>query len=102
MEKNAANAASRKKQPTPSSWKPGQSGNPHGRPSQGISWKELIVKVANEESDVPDILWKERVVRAAFVHASEGNAAILRELFARSGDENENNELHDLLKKFFE
>lgn len=43
-----------KKKATPTSWKPGQSGNPAGRPKDGQSWKEVISECSNMTVD--DIL----------------------------------------------
>ena len=43
-----------KKKATPTSWKPGQSGNPAGRPKDGQSWKEVISECSN--MTVEDIL----------------------------------------------
>lgn len=66
------------------SWKPGQSGNPGGRPSAGMSWAELIIKIVEEQVPGKEMTWKEAVVRAAIHHAIKGNAAILKELWQRS------------------
>ena len=43
-----------KKKATSTSWKPGQSGNPAGRPKDGQSWKEVISECSN--MTVEDIL----------------------------------------------
>ena len=36
-----------KRKPTPSAWKKGQSGNPHGAPKRGESWREIWDKIGN-------------------------------------------------------
>jgi hypothetical protein len=43
-----------KRKATSSAWKPGQSGNPSGRPKDGQSWREVIADVSNMTID--DIL----------------------------------------------
>jgi hypothetical protein len=68
----------------PHRWKPGQSGNPRGRPSQGLSWKELIVAEGDKYDDNLGMTRKEYLVICAFDHAENGNAQILKELFQRS------------------
>lgn len=46
--KVAANSAKhQKRKPTPASWKPGQSGNPKGRPSLGESYREIFSAAGN-------------------------------------------------------
>lgn len=48
MSKKAANTAkTAKKAPTAGSWKPGQSGNPAGRPKDGESWAAVIKSVGD-------------------------------------------------------
>jgi Family of unknown function (DUF5681) len=48
--KNPAPAAqARRKPPTPASWKPGQSGNPKGRPRKGNALTEAIREAADPE-----------------------------------------------------
>ena len=45
---NPANKAKTgKRKASPSAWKPGQSGNPKGRPPTGESWGELIKKIGD-------------------------------------------------------
>lgn len=64
--------------------------NKHGAPRKGLSWKELITRIGDEETSGAyrrsGATWKEAVVRAAFKHAIKGNAAMLRELIERSDD----------------
>ena len=43
----AANSRKQKRKPTPASWKPGQSGNPKGRPALGESYREIFTSVGN-------------------------------------------------------
>lgn len=45
----AANSAKhqKKRKPTPASWKPGQSGNPKGRPALGESYREIFSAAGN-------------------------------------------------------
>lgn len=66
------------------SWKPGQSGNPKGAPRKGLSWKELILAVGEEQFPGEEMTRKEMLVRSAFLHAMKGNAQILKELMQRS------------------
>ena len=51
---NKTQTAKPKRKATSSSWKPGQSGNPSGRPKDGQSWREVITDVSNMTID--DIL----------------------------------------------
>ena len=48
-----ANSKPRAKAP-PKAWKPGQSGNPTGRPKDGESWKAILEEVSN--MTVPEIM----------------------------------------------
>lgn len=41
----------RKRKPPKTAWKPGQSGNPAGRPKDGESWSSIIASVGNMYSD---------------------------------------------------
>jgi hypothetical protein len=70
-------------------FKPGQSGNPNGRPVAGWSWAELIREYGNKDcpaefssklglSEKPK--WKEVVIAMAYRHAAKGNASILKTL----------------------
>lgn len=47
-DKTSANrGATEKRKVPPKAWKPGQSGNPAGRPKDGQSWREVIAEVSN-------------------------------------------------------
>jgi hypothetical protein len=78
-------------------WKPGESGNPKGRPSAGMSWGELIKTEGAKYNEDLGITRKEYLVMCAFDHAENGNAMILKELFQRSEpvDDNLNVNLND-------
>jgi len=46
-----------KRKPTPASWRPGESGNPKGRPKDDESWSGIIRRVGNMTSDeIVDII----------------------------------------------
>ena len=45
MKKSANTKRTEKRQPPPTAWKPGQSGNPNGAPKRGESWREIIDSV---------------------------------------------------------
>jgi hypothetical protein len=61
-------------------------GNPGNRGrAPGKTWKDLIIEYGDQYSTVdPNRTWREVVVAAAYLQAANGNAAILRELMARS------------------
>lgn len=73
---------------------PRNKGNPQGRAAAGKTWQQLIIEHGEKQCDLvrpetgelshPNQTWKEVVVRAAYVHAANGNAPILRELLQRS------------------
>ena len=66
-------------------WKPGQSGNPKGRPPKNISLTSLlkaeIVKI--NPSDKKRRTWGELIVLATIQHAIKGNATALKEVWER-------------------
>ena len=70
------------------SWKPGQSGNPKGRPSGGVGWRDLIAEFSARETPAEfrkfGSTWKEALVAAAFRNAVEGNAGLVRTILERS------------------
>lgn len=57
---------------TAGSWKKGQSGNPNGAPKRGMSWREIIEQVGDEDArtGVPN---KVAVARAMYSEAVRGN-----------------------------
>lgn len=73
-----------------------------GRNAPRWTWADLIKEVGEEEVEMGDeiVPLKVAVVRAAFYHALEGNASMLKELFERSEGKMtqnlaiKNNELH--------
>ena len=48
---NSGKSASPKKKATSASWKPGQSGNPAGRPPDGESWAGIIREISEMSAD---------------------------------------------------
>lgn len=48
---NTAKANKPKRKAPSTAWKPGQSGNPAGRPKDGQSWREVIADVSNMTID---------------------------------------------------
>ena len=74
------------------SWAPGKSGNPHGRPRKGQSFHDLVERVGRERVEVPAnegskkarrVSRKEQLVRTLFREAIAGNIAAARELITR-------------------
>lgn len=70
-------------------WKPGQSGNPKGRPKKDVCLTSLVKKQLDE---VPEIMisgkpndktWRELIVTAWLVAAYKGNPTYFRELMDR-------------------
>lgn len=71
------------------SWGPGVSGNPRGRPSGGVSWRSLITDFAGRETPASaraiGATWGEAIIAKAFHKVlAEGEAGILRLLIERS------------------
>lgn len=75
------------KQANSGSWKPGQSGNPKGRPPKGQSFAEILRQVGEEFTPVPGIEDKiskmEAISRKLWAEASKGEAWAIRELLDR-------------------
>jgi len=65
-------------------WKPGQSGNPKGRPPKGLSLTEEIKRQLEEEwLDGKGKSTLEELVRTAIANAMRGNGPFFREIMAR-------------------
>ena len=70
-------------------WKPGQSGNPKGRPKKDMSLTSLLKKYLEE---VPNVMvdnqpntrtWRELIVQAWLFGSYRGNATLFKELLER-------------------
>jgi len=80
-----------KKAATPASWKPGQSGNPAGRPKKDWTWKELLEEAAEEIIEIKGKdgaisarkELKKLVARKLLTLAAGGNVQAARELMNR-------------------
>lgn len=67
-------------------FKPGQSGNPDGRPKGtrnfSTEWREFIKKVAKEQGTTPEIL-KSNLWKVAYKKAAEGDYQFFRDIHDR-------------------
>jgi hypothetical protein len=66
-------------------WKPGQSGNPKGRPKKEDSLTSLLKEEIEKlcPADRENRTWKELVVRATLQLAMKGNGTALKEVWGR-------------------
>ncbi len=84
-------------------WKPGQSGNPKGRPPKLISFtsllKEEITRVNQEDKEKRT--WAQLIVIATMKLAIKGNAAALREVWERIDGKTKNTPLPEEIKLVF-
>ena len=66
-------------------WKPGQSGNPKGRPKGAHRLEKLVAKELESELEILDErMTKEQAMARALVdHFIKGNAAVIKEMLAR-------------------
>ncbi len=67
---------------TPASFKPGQSGNPNGRPKRAWTWASLMESAA-EEASVTGETQKEVVIKKIFELASKGDMVAAKEILNR-------------------
>lgn len=64
------------------SWKPGESGNPEGRPKSGFALADLFRKVA-EETDKEGVTRRERIIRKIMEKAESGSLNAAEMYFMR-------------------
>ena len=64
-------------------FKPGQSGNPGGRPKKDWTWSGLLEQIANEVEPKSGKPFKELVSRRLWVDAVNGNLAAVKEILNR-------------------
>ncbi len=70
-------------------WKPGESGNPKGRPPKGISITSLVKELLSQIPDIEedgvknDKTWAELISLALVKGAVKGNAPLLKETLDR-------------------
>jgi hypothetical protein len=69
--------------PVSTSFKPGQSGNPGGRPKKDWTWSGLLEQVANEIEPKSRKPFKELVTRRLWVEAANGNLGAQKEIMNR-------------------
>jgi len=69
----------------PYHFKPGQSGNPKGRPPKELTLTPKLLERINDvcPSDSQGRTWGEVIIETTLTHAAKGNAAALRELWNR-------------------
>lgn len=70
-------------------FKPGQSGNPKGRPKKGDTWADILEEVSMREEVILDkktgkvITYKEAVAIKAFQEAAKGNVYMVNTIMNR-------------------
>lgn len=77
--------------PVSTSWQPGQSGNPHGRPPKDWTWKDLLSEAAEEILETKDKqgkvtgrkALKQLVARKMLTKAASGDTAAARLIMDR-------------------
>ncbi|MCP3681660.1 MAG: hypothetical protein GY861_03125 [bacterium] len=65
--------------PVSTSWKPGQSGNPKGRPKKEWTWASLVREAMDEEDETGQPV-KKGVSRALAIKALTGDVQAIREI----------------------
>lgn len=64
---------------TPASFKPGQSGNPKGRPKADWTWSGLLRDLADELHEETGQTKKQIIAKALFKEAHKGNIIAIKE-----------------------
>ena len=66
-------------------WKPGESGNPKGRPSKGKSWASMLDKIGEEVIQVQKkgMSRKEAICRVLYNNAASGDNTAIQALMDR-------------------
>lgn len=78
-DKQAENRQRKTRPPTKTSWKPGRSGNPKGRPPLGKTMADVYRAVLDEISKSGEP-FKVVYARSCLMHAIKGNAAFAKEI----------------------
>lgn len=72
--------------PTPASWKPGQSGNPNGRPKRDWTFKGLIEEALEEAAEIKNggtIIWKKAFIKRLVQKAVSGDLKAMEMIMDR-------------------
>ena len=75
-------AKNRLRPPTSTSWKPGESGNPNGRPPKNWTWKDLLEE-AMDEKDATGVPVKKIIVKRMVELAKRGDLQATKEIIDR-------------------
>lgn len=65
------------------SFKPGKSGNPKGRPPSGSAWSDILREIGEEVEKKSGQTYKELVGKRLWVECVNGNISAIKELFNR-------------------
>ena len=73
----------KKRKATPASWKPGQSGNPNGRPPAGWSWAEMLREMGDKTKYGTGKTYKEIMGKKLWEECIRGNVHAMKALMNR-------------------
>ena len=79
----SVNQTTNKRKAPHSAWKPGQSGNPNGRPPAGWTWAELLREAGEEIEPKTGKQFKQLVTKRIWLECMNGNVGAIKELFNR-------------------